>query len=91
MAILGSIIKGAIDLRGSIVGDTSPVEDQQNVLRSLLDKAKDTAFGKYYGFTTILESEQTAKKFTEVVPFFDYHTMKEEWWDRTISGLPDIT
>ncbi|HIB48621.1 MAG TPA: GH3 auxin-responsive promoter [Flavobacteriaceae bacterium] len=91
MAILGSIIKGAIDLRGSIVGDTSPVEDQQNVLRSLLDKAKDTAFGKYYGFTTILESEQLAKKFTEVVPFFDYHTMKEEWWDRTISGLPDIT
>ncbi|MDX1463009.1 MAG: GH3 auxin-responsive promoter family protein, partial [Marinirhabdus sp.] len=91
MAILGSIIKGAIDLRDSLVTDETPVEAQENVLKDLLETAKDTAFGKYYGFAKILESESISKTFAETVPFFDYHEMKEQWWDKTIEGLADIT
>ncbi|QIE60872.1 GH3 auxin-responsive promoter family protein [Rasiella rasia] len=91
MAILGSIIKGAIDLRDSLTAESSPVKEQQEVLQTLLKTAQDTAFGKYYGFSKILESENVAKTFAEKVPFFDYHEMKEQWWNQTIDGLEDIT
>lgn len=91
MAILGSIIKTAIDLRGAIVSEKSPVESQREVLKNLLDKAKNTAFGKYYGFSQILEQEAIEKSFSEKVPYFDYHQMESEWWCKTQEGLKDIS
>ena len=91
MAILGSIIKTAIDLRGALVSEKSSVESQKEVLKHLLEKAKDTAFGKYYGFKNILESEDIQKSFSEKVPYFDYHQMEEQWWNKTQEGLEDIT
>ncbi|WP_026451662.1 GH3 family domain-containing protein [Aequorivita capsosiphonis] len=90
MAILGSIIKTAIDLRGAIVSDKSPIESQKEVLEHLLEKAKDTAFGKYYGFSKILEAEDIQKTFSEKLPYFDYHQMETEWWNKTQEGLEDI-
>ncbi len=91
MAILGSIIKKAIDLRGVIVSEKSPVESQREVLKNLLEKASDTAFGKYYGFSKILEAEDIQKAFSENVPYFDYHEMETEWWSKTHEGLVDIS
>lgn len=91
MAILGSIIKKAIDLRDSIVSEKSPIEAQKEVLKEMLTKAKDTSFGKYYGFKHILESEEVQKAFSEAIPFHDYNSMKKEWWDRVIDGMEDIT
>lgn len=91
MAILGSIIKMAIDLRGALVSEKSPVESQQEVLKSLLETAKNTAFGKYYGFSKILESEDIMKSFSEMLPYFDYHQMEKEWWVKTQEGLEDIS
>lgn len=90
MAILGSIIKTAIDLRGALVSEKSPEESQKEVLVELLDTAKDTAFGKYYGFKKLLESEDVTKEFAANVPFFDYHKMEEEWWCQTMKGNEDI-
>lgn len=91
MAILGSIIKTAIDLREALVSEKSPVESQKEVLINLLENAKDTAFGKYYGFSQILEAEDVQKAFTEKVPYFDYHEMETEWWNKTQEGLEDIS
>lgn len=91
MAILGSIIKTAIDLRGAIVSEKSPTESQKEVLQNLLEKAKDTAFGKYYGFEKILEAEDIQKTFTEKLPYFDYNEMETQWWNKTQEGLEDIT
>lgn len=91
MAILGSIIKTAIDLRGALVSEKSPIDSQKEVLINLLEKAKDTAFGKYYGFSKILEAEDVQKTFTEKVPYFDYHQMETEWWSKTQEGLEDIS
>ena len=91
MAILGSIIKTAIDLRGAIVSEKSPVESQREVLKNLLEKAKDTAFGKYYGFSKILEAADIEKEFAEKVPYFDYHQMEAEWWCKTQEGMEDIS
>ncbi len=91
MAILGSIIKSAIELRGSLVSEPSPVEAQKEVLISLLEKAKDTAFGKYYGFRKILDAITIEKEFAETIPYHDYNKMKDEWWNRVQDGLEDIT
>ena len=91
MAILGSIIKTAIDLRGAIVSEKSPVESQREVLKNLLEKAKNTAFGKYYGFSKILEATDIEKAFAEKVPYFDYHQMEAEWWCKTQEGMEDIS
>ncbi|QNJ98336.1 GH3 family domain-containing protein [Constantimarinum furrinae] len=91
MAILGTIIKGAIELRGSLVSETPAVEAQEKVLRKLLEKAKDTAFGKYYGFRQILDSESITKSFSDAIPYHDYNKMTADWWSRVHDGLDDIT
>ncbi|MDP2687710.1 MAG: GH3 auxin-responsive promoter family protein [Aequorivita sp.] len=90
MAILGSIIKTAIDIRDALVSEKPPIESQKEVLKSLLEKAKNTAFGKYYGFSKILEADDTQKSFSENIPYFDYHQMETEWWSKTQEGLEDI-
>ncbi len=91
MAVLGSIIKSAIDLRDNLVTEDSPVEAQKKVLKNLLEKAQDTAFGKYYGFKRILNSENIEKRFSEAIPFHDYNKMTSEWWCRVHDGFEDIT
>lgn len=91
MAILGSIIKSAIDLRGALISENPPSETQKEVLISLLEKAQNTAFGKYYGFSRILESEDVQKSFAQAVPYFDYHQMEKQWWVKTQEGIEDIS
>ena len=92
MAIIGSIIKKVIDVTGSISNDDANVqEDQLNVLKELLEKAKETSFGKFYNFSNILESEDVIKTFQEKVPYFDYHQLNERWWQQLHEGSEDIT
>ena len=91
MAVIGSIIKGLIHATETVVSDPDPYEAQEKVLRSLLEKAKDTAFGKYYAFEQLLESEDLQKEFAEKVPFFDYNKINEEWWSRMHEGAVDVT
>ena len=91
MPILGSIIKSAIDLRGALQSEKSPIASQQEVLENLLDTAKDTAIGKYYGFSKILASDDIQKNFSQTVPYFDYHQMEAKWWCQTVKGLRDIS
>lgn len=91
MAFLGSIIKAAIDVRDILSTEEDVVESQKQVLSELLEKAKNTSFGKYYGFSKILEQDDVRKAFSKEVPFFDYHQMESKWWCRTYKGLPDIT
>ena len=48
MAILGEIIKGVIDLTDKFSTESNPVEEQKEVLKSLLNSAKNTAFGRQF-------------------------------------------
>lgn len=91
MAIIGSIIKGVIDVSGNFTGDRNPNEEQEKVLLELLEKAKDTAFGKYYGFEDILETDDVTKAFQKHVPYFDYDKINTEWWSKLYEGRGDIT
>lgn len=91
MPILGSLIKGLIDFRDSITTEPDPLEAQEKVLRNLLKKAQDTAFGQHYGFKEILESEDIRKAFSEKIPYFDYNKINEEWWSKYHAGEDNIT
>tara|TARA_B100001146_G_scaffold224511_1_gene242689 strand:- start:238 stop:1866 length:1629 start_codon:yes stop_codon:yes gene_type:complete len=91
MALLGTIIKGAIALRDAVVSEGTPFEEQQKVLKHLLSTAKDTAFGKYYGFQKILESEDMTSAFSETIPYHDYNKITADWWHRVHEGMEDIT
>ncbi len=91
MAILGSLIKSAIEFRDTVVTETTPIEAQKTVLKNLLEKAKNTSFGIYYGFTKMLDSDDAGKIFSEKVPYFDYDKINNEWWCQLHHGFENIT
>jgi hypothetical protein len=90
MPILGSIIKGAIDLRGRIPTRKNVYKQQVKQLRKLLKKAEDTEFGRHYGFSNLLLEEDPIKMFQKNVPIFDYQSMFDAWWHKAIKGEKDI-
>jgi hypothetical protein len=91
MPVIGEIIKRAIDLGEKLNRSKSPYETQQEVLHHLLDKAKNTAFGKYYAFDQILESEEPSMVFSEKIPYHDYDRIYSQWWCKLREGHKDIT
>ncbi len=90
MAIIGSIIKGLIDLRDKIVSEPDADEAQLEVLKGLLNKAKNTAFGKHYKFEEILEADDIRAAYAERIPNFDYNKLNEEWWYKMHEGETDV-
>lgn len=68
-----------------------PKRQQIRVLKKLLKKARFTEFGQQYLFDEILLSRDPAKKFQELVPAHDYGKIYQEWWKKTLEGVPDVT
>lgn len=64
---------------------------QLKVLKKLLKKARFTEFGQRYHFDEALLSKHPGKKFQELVPVHDYNKIYEEWWKKTLDGVPDVT
>ncbi|TAG29463.1 MAG: GH3 auxin-responsive promoter [Sphingobacteriia bacterium] len=64
--------------------------EQLMVLKKLLKKARFTSFGQQYRFDEILLSKHPGKKFQELVPTFNYNSIYNEWWHKTIEGHSDI-
>jgi len=91
MEILGNIIKGAIHLKDSLTPEVNPIEAQERVLIHLLETAKATQFGKAYQFERLLESKTIAKDFASTIPYFDYNTISEQWWNKLHQGEQDVT
>ncbi len=91
MAILGNIIKTAIELKEKLTPETSPVPAQQQVLTNLLKTAANTSFGRQYGFSKILSSPQPRRAFAETVPLHDYQKIHDEWWHRLVEGETNVT
>lgn len=98
-ALLGNLIKNALSLtdRTQRLVRHSPLEMQEDELRHLLHKARNTAFGKHYGFRELLHNypEDTPplvlfEAFRRAVPVFDYDSLFEAWWHRTLQGEEDV-
>lgn len=91
MAIIGKLIKRGVELNQKLSFDfRSDSHPQINQLKDLLSSAKDTAFGKFYGFAEILEAEDIVAAFKAEVPIHDYHSMHDQWWHKQ-QIYPDIT
>jgi hypothetical protein len=91
MAIIGEIIKRAIGVSGIISSDPNPIKAQQEVLLSLLNRAKETAFGRKYNFSNILLETDPIKAFQSEVPIYDYDKIHEQWWYYLHQGHENIT
>lgn len=91
MALLGSLIKGIINVAVTLTSKSDHVEAQKKVLKELLESAKNTAFGQYYQFEDILDSEHPEQQYPKNVPYFDYHKIHQEWWQKLHDGAEDVT
>ena len=71
-----------------------PVSDarrqQIKVLKKLLRKARFTQFGQLYKFDEILLSRHPGRQFRENVPAYNYSKIYNEWWYKTLEGIPDV-
>ena len=91
MAILGNIIKGIINLTDTLSSETNHIEAQEEVLKNLLETAKETQFGKHYKFNEILNSENVKKSFASKVDYFDYNSLNDNWWFKIHEGEENVT
>jgi hypothetical protein len=68
----------------------SPDRQQLRVLKRLLKKARFTEFGQHYRFDEILMADDPAHKFQQLVPVHDYNKIYNQWWKKTLEGIPDV-
>jgi len=73
------------------IPENDPRRQQLKVLKKLLKKARFTEFGQTYHFDEILLSRHVGKDFQERVPVHDYDKIYNEWWQKTLEGVPDVT
>jgi hypothetical protein len=71
--------------------ENDPRRQQLRVLKRLLKKARFTAFGQHYRFDEILLTRNAEKAFQDIVPVHDYNKIYNEWWKKTLDGVPDVT
>ena len=91
MAILGNLIKGVVDLAGSVhLTEKSPADNQHQALKNLLETAQNTAFGQYYDFKGLLGSENIYQEYRTRVPIHSYTKMNDRWWKQQ-QKYPNIT
>jgi hypothetical protein len=95
MPILGTLLKKGIKIRKIIEQERiDATELQQMELQKLLIKAKNTEFGKAYGFDEVLTDMQYGgdyyKKYQENVPVYSYNEIFKQWWHRSLAGEKNI-
>jgi hypothetical protein len=90
MPILGSIIKGAIDIRSRIPARKNVYKQQVKQLHKLIGKAQFTDFGIQYNFSEMSLLEDPIRMFQKTVPIFDYQSLFDAWWHRALKGERDI-
>lgn len=92
MAVLGNIIKAALEITDLVIPDNDHTESQAKILKDLLEKAGDTDFGRHYHFKGIAAADNPAEAFAEAVPYHDYDTMFARWWERQmLEGIPNVS
>lgn len=87
--VVGSIIKKGIELRAKFPlrrDKKNSIKAQKKVLKMLLQKAKNTAFGEYYNFQKILQNDNIINEFKRIIPIFEYTKIHNLWLYRALSG-----
>ncbi|HEX2395943.1 MAG TPA: GH3 auxin-responsive promoter family protein [Bacteroidales bacterium] len=92
MALVGNILHGVlVNRKNSLEKKQLSFNLQQRTLQYLLQKAKNTEFGKDHDFDRILKSQNFPRSFQLNVPLFNYDLLFSHYWYKLLEGKPDIT
>ena len=75
---------------------TSLENQQKKVLLKLINKARETQFGRKYGFPDIgsaFYADDPAafyKQFQASVPLFNYNSIYAQWWSKSVAGEANV-
>jgi len=92
MSLLGAIIRKSAQI-GVLAAKNhlTPAEQQHFQLYNLLRKARQTAFGRYYGFEEAMFSTDMERAFQRLVPATDYDEIYNRWWSQAhLCDTPDV-
>lgn len=90
MGIIKTIVDKGREIKNRFdINQPKAFDVQTNVLRKLIEKAKDTEFGKAHGFEELYFSTNISEDFAKKVPVGDYSSMFP-WWERARDGEKDI-
>lgn len=90
MTISNFIKRGVEISRNMKIRNLAPIDYQRKVLKKLVRKAGATAFGTHYNYKQILKSEDLIQQFQASVPIFDYDSIHDQWWHRTLKEEANI-
>jgi hypothetical protein len=92
MSLLGSLIQNSARIGAfAETNRLTPADQQYYELYALLRKARNTAFGRFYGFTDIRESYNMIEAFQRQVPAADYNALYDRWWSQAyLCDSPDV-
>lgn len=91
MGIIKTIVEKGREIKSRFdINQPKAFDIQTKVLRKLIEKARDTEFGKAHGFEELFFSQNIHEDFAARVPAGDYSNMFE-WWDRARNGEKDVT
>lgn len=91
MGLIKTIVNKGIGIKRRFdINQPKAYDLQTKVLRKLIEKGRNTAFGKHYGFDEIFFSTNIAEAFAEKVPAGDYGAMLP-WWERARNGEKNVT
>ena len=87
MLDLTSLLRLYASRRRARVQAVDGVVVQERQLRRLLRQARDTAFGKAYGFSVL----SSVEAFQQAVPLRRYEDFAREWWQQPFPILDNVT
>jgi hypothetical protein len=92
MALIGEILKKTIEIAGKISPLPDPKTAQKNVLKQLMEKAENTAFGKFHQFSRLLsDNDDLRQAFSSEIPYHSYDIMFDRWWYKVLEGGENVT
>ncbi len=83
MAILGNIVKKVVELSITLDSENKePLTKQMDVLRELINTAKSTSFGQYFGYSEMfqLSDSEMYEQFQNSIPILTYNQINRKWW-----------
>lgn len=92
MALIGPVAKNTARVQKIYIDRVRKYDytRQYNVLKKLLDKAKDTDFGKFHDFKSMLKDKYVHEVFSEAVSIYDYDLFYDKWLHRTLDGEQNV-
>ncbi|OIN57314.1 GH3 auxin-responsive promoter family protein [Arsenicibacter rosenii] len=97
MSLLGNVLKGGIKLTNVVQRKKiNPFKLQKKTFSKLVSKARYTQFGEKYHFEVIQSASlfgyerEFYELFKQHVPIYDYNSIYQEWWHRTLAGEKNV-